>query len=80
MWLDGYMTYSSDFVKTVATIAAKAQARWQFLDPEQAVDFAWYSVNEPGDAAADDNDLPRHFEGWLADVHQTTLPSWMIGS
>lgn len=71
--------YSSDFVQTVALIAAKAQARWQFLSPEQSAEFAWYSVNEVGDASIDNDDLQRHFECYLADVHETTLPAWMIG-
>ena len=61
------MTYSSDFVKTVAIIAAKAQDRWRtHITPEQAVDFAWFSVNEVGDAAEDDNDLVEHFHAWRA--------------
>lgn len=74
------MAYSSDFVQTVALIAAKAQARWQFLTPERAAQFAWFSVNETGDASEDDNDLQRHFEMYLAEVHSITLPAWMIGS
>jgi hypothetical protein len=74
------MTYSHDFTNTVATIATKAMARWRFLTSFEAVNFAWYSVNEVGDASIDDDDLQRHFEGFLADVHETTLPAWMIGA
>lgn len=73
------MTTDYDFATTLATIAAKAQARWAFLGAESAVAFAWYSVNSNGDASIDDDDLQRHFEMWLVDVHQTTLPAWMIG-
>lgn len=72
--------YSSDFVQTVALITARAMARWRFLTPDEAVGFAWYSCNEIGDASIDNADLQRHFECWLADVHNTTLPAWMIGS
>ena len=74
------MTTDYDFATTLATIAVKAQARWRFLDPDNAVAFAWYSVNSVGDASIDDDDLHNHFVLWLADVHETTLPAWMIGS
>jgi hypothetical protein len=74
------MTTDYDFATTLATITAKAMARWRFLDADAAVAFAWYSVNTPGDSSIDDADLQRHFEMWLADVHETTLPSWMIGA
>lgn len=73
------MTFSHEFATTLATIAAKAQSRWAFLTPENAVDFAWYSVNSVGDASIDTDDLKRHFEMWLVDAHGTTLPAWMIG-
>lgn len=71
------MNYSSDFVTTIATITAKAQIRWQFLTPERAVDFAWFSVNSVGDASIDDADLVRHFEAWL-DANGFAIPAWMI--
>lgn len=73
------MTYSNNFATTLATITARAMARWHFLTPDEAVSFAWYSANEVGDASIDDSDLRRHFERYLAEVHQTTLPAWMIG-
>lgn len=72
------MTYSSDFVKTVALIAAKAQSRWKFLTPERSVEFAWFSVNEVGDASEVDADLVRHFKFYLSEVHGVELPEWMI--
>lgn len=62
---------------TVATIAAKAQSRWQFLSPEQSVEFAWFSVGEAGDASEDDDDLVYHFEVWN-DVCEHGIPAWMI--
>ena len=74
------MAYSADFVQTVALIAAKAQARWQFLTPALAAEFAWFSCNETGDASIDDTDLQRHFELYLAEEHEITLLAWMIGS
>jgi hypothetical protein len=74
------MTTDYDFASTLAKITARALVRWRFLDADDAVAFAWYSVNTPGDASIDDVDLQRHFEEWLADVHQTTLPAWMIGA
>lgn len=74
------MTTDYDFATTLATIAAKAMERWRFLTADNAVAFAWYSVNTDGVASIDDVDLQRHFEFWLADVHETTLPAWMIGS
>lgn len=75
-----HMTYSTEFATTLATIAAKAQSRWAFLTVEIVVDFAWFSVNTPGDASIDDDDLQRHFEEYLAaEVHGVTLPAWMIG-
>lgn len=60
------MTYSNDFVTTHATIAAKG-AHVYGLNPEQAVDFAWFSVNSVGDASIDDNDLDRHFDEWWSE-------------
>lgn len=69
-----------DLATTLATIAAKAMARWRFLTPEEAVNFAWYSVNEVGDASIDNADLLRHFQTFLVDVHNTALPAWMIGA
>lgn len=77
---DIYMTYSNDFVTTVATIATSARNRWEFLTVEHAVEFAWFSVNSTGDASIDAADLQRHFESYLADVHGVTLPAWMIGA
>jgi len=79
MWLDGLMA-PTQFATTLATIAAKAKDRWQFLSPDACVEFAWFSVNETGDAEEDDSDLQRHFETWLAEEHQITLPAWMIGA
>ncbi len=74
------MTTDYDFATTLATITARALVRWRFLDADDALSFAWYSVNTDGDASIDDDDLQRHFEMWLADVHETTLPAWMIGA
>ena len=71
------MNYSSDFATTLATIAAKASLRWQYLGPERSVEFAWFSVNTAGDASIDDADLVRHFEAWL-DANGFDLPAWMI--
>lgn len=71
-------SYSSDFVLTVATIAAKAQARWQWLKPDMAAEFAWFSVNEVGDAAIDDDDLVRHFRAFLVYIEEFDIPDWMI--
>jgi hypothetical protein len=73
-----HMTYSNEFPTTLATIAAKAQSRWAFLTVENTVEFAWFSVNTPGDASIDDDDLLDHFEQYLAEVHKTVLPDWMI--
>lgn len=73
------MTTDYDFATTLATIATRAMARWRFLTPDEAVSFSWYSVNAVGDASIDTADLQRHFEMWLVDVHETTLPAWMIG-
>lgn len=57
------MTYSNDFSNTLATIAAKAMA-FKDMTPETAVDFAWFSVNTPGDAAEDEDDFVRHLAEW----------------
>ncbi len=59
------MTYSPDFATTLATIAAKAMG-FKDITPEAAVDFAWFSVNTPGDAAEDDDDFTRHLAEWRA--------------
>jgi hypothetical protein len=67
----------NDFATTLATIAAKAQIRWQFLTPEYSADFAWFSTNCDGDASIDDGDLVRHFEAFLED-QGFDIPSWMI--
>lgn len=69
------MTYSSDFAQTLALIAAKAQSRWPFLHPEQSGEFAWFSVNEVGDASIDDADLVRHFEFWC-EAKGLALTAW----
>lgn len=58
------MTYSSDFVKTVALIAAKAVHTADDLTPEEGVEFAWFSVNQDGDASIDDADFVRHYVEW----------------
>lgn len=54
---------SSEFANTLATIAAKAMTDRR-MSPEQAVDFAWFSVNSVGDASIDDDDLTRHLAEW----------------
>lgn len=54
---------SSQFSNVLATIAAKAMT-FKDITPEQAVDFAWFSVNSVGDAAEDDDDLVRHLAEW----------------
>lgn len=71
------MAFSHDFATTLATIAAKAQIRWQFLSPERSVEFAWFSVDSVGDASIDDSDLVRHFEEWL-EANGFDIPAWMI--
>jgi hypothetical protein len=58
---------SYEFATTLATITARAAVRWRFLDADDAVSFAWYSVNAVGDAEEVDDDLQRHFEMWLAE-------------
>lgn len=63
------MQHSTDFVSTVATIAVKAARYLGGSFTEQAaVDFAWWSVNEVGDAAEDDRDFGRHIRTWLQEV------------
>lgn len=48
------------FATTLATIAAKAAKSQRAWTPEECVEFAWYSVNETGDAAEDNVDFARH--------------------
>jgi len=59
------MTFSHDFATTLATISAKAMQH-RGITAEQAVDFAWFSVNSVGDAAIDDDDFAAHWTEWKA--------------
>jgi hypothetical protein len=52
--------YSADFVTTVATIAARAQKYTSTWHATRCVAFAWFSVNQHGDASIDDADFGRH--------------------
>jgi hypothetical protein len=36
------------------------------MDPEEAVEFAWFSVSQTGDAAEVHQDFVRHYEAWKA--------------
>jgi hypothetical protein len=63
------MAYSSDFVQTVALVAARAQYMWgSSASPKDAVEFAWFSVNQTGDASIDDHDLARHLAIWAEET------------
>jgi hypothetical protein len=57
------MMPSVTFTSTLAKIAAKA-AKWYHMDPEEAVEFAWFSVSQTGDAAEVHQDFVRHYEAW----------------
>lgn len=57
------MTTDYDFANVLATIAAKAMT-FRNITPEQAVNFAWFSVNSVGDASIDDDDFVRHMAEW----------------
>lgn len=59
------MTYSHDFVDTIALIATRAKSEYPNLTPDVAVQFAWFSASQVGDASIDDADLTRHYETWL---------------
>lgn len=56
-------TYSRDFVTTFGTIVAKACALG--YGPDQAVEFAWFSVGQVGDASIDQEDFMRHLGAWV---------------
>jgi hypothetical protein len=58
------MAFSHDFTTTLATIAAKAVHTADDLSPEDAVEFAWFSVDSVGDASIDDADFIRHYVEW----------------
>jgi hypothetical protein len=60
-------TYSQEFCTTLATIAAKARGGSRAWTTEQCVNFAWFSVNEPGDAAEDDQDFVAHIAAFKAE-------------
>lgn len=63
------MQVSTDFATTLATIAVKAARYLGGSFTEQAaVDFAWWSVDEAGDAAEDEADFGRHIRRWIAEV------------
>lgn len=70
---------SNHFTETFATIAVKA-AKYlggSFTN-KAAIDFAWWSVNEPGDASLPDDecgDFGRHIRAWLAEVDEAGLLS-----
>lgn len=58
------MTYSPDFATTLAIVAAKAAKKRNVTTPEEAAEFAWFSVNQVGDASIDDADFDRHYKMW----------------
>lgn len=61
------MSTNYDFATTLATIAAQAASRYN-LTADEAVEFAWFSVNSVGDASIDKADLRRHFLVWRAEA------------
>lgn len=59
-------TVSTDLATTLATIAVKAHDISQGLwSTEDCVAFAWFSVNQPGDASIDQADFIRHIGAWV---------------
>lgn len=57
------MAHSREFATALATIAAKA--RDYGYGPDQAVEFAWFSVGQVGDASIDQEDFMRHLGAWV---------------
>lgn len=58
------MRVSREFATTLATLAAMARD-FRNISPEQAVDFAWFSVNSVGDAVEVPEDFTRHWDEWV---------------
>lgn len=61
---------SNDLTNILMTIAVKAAKHLGGSYTDQAaIDFAWWSISEEGDAAEDETgDFGRHIRRWLAEI------------
>ena len=58
------ISVSREFATTLATLAAMARD-FRNISPEDAVSFAWFSVDQVGDATCDAGDFGRHWDAWI---------------